>query len=181
MMMSRSFALGAALLAVTAFGVLAAPQPPPPPPPPPPAAPFDVCRDRYSLLYERVPYFEIRPCTIVATAKGRQVELTATTGPNAYEDAQGKQRRLIKVIFRSFVPGPPLSDGMMSITQTGRTLRVRLPNRLPSPITPYVVKLPTAICRADYWLLSVLLSDGTETKPFGVINSMCGPNAKKRR
>ncbi len=184
-MAKQRLALGVILLVVMTAAALAAPPTPPPPPPPPQtaqtAADFNVCRDRYSLLYDKVPYFEIRPCTIKATAKGRFVELSAVTGPNAYEDEKGRQRRLIKVVFRSFMPGPPLSNGMMGITQTGRTVRVRLPDRLPSPMTPYVVKLPAAICNRDYWLLSILLSDGTETKPFGVINSMCGPIAKSRR
>jgi hypothetical protein len=29
-------------------------------------------------------------------------------------------------------------------------------------MTPYVVNLPAAICARDYWLLGILLSDGTE-------------------
>jgi hypothetical protein len=171
------------LLAASATGALAAPPPPPPRPPhtAPPVAEFKVCRDRYYLRYEKSSYIEIRPCTIKATAKGRFVELRPVTGPNAYEDEKGRQRRLIKVVFRSFMPGPPLSNGMMGVTQTGRTVRVRLQDRVPSPMTPYVVKLPAAICSRDYWLLSILLSDGTEMKPFGVIDSTCGPIAKSRR
>jgi len=174
-------ALASMLLALAASVVA---QASPPPPPPPAAArsvaPFDVCRDRSNLLFERSYAFQNRPCTIAAGPKGRKLQLESTSGPSFFKDANGKQLRPTKVVLRSFVPGARGTDSMVAIKPTGRTLRVRLPNRLPSVLNPYVISLPRGVCREDYWLLSVLISDNTETKPFGVINSMCGPNAARR-
>jgi hypothetical protein len=179
------------LLAVSGLAQ-ASPPPPPPPPPPPhygpnspppqPASAFQACRDRSTLRFERSFAFQIRPCTIVATAKGRKLELSSVNGPATFTDAKGKRHYPTKVIFRSFVPLiPPTYTrfDMFNIKQTGRTLSVRLPHRLPSVLDPYVVWLPRSICRADTWLVSMAVSDGTETKPFGIINSMCGPNAPR--
>ena len=180
--------LAALLLAFAASGIAQASPPPPPPPPASaaapasPAAPFDVCRDRSKLNYVRSFFFIIRPCTIVVGPKGRKLELGSVSGPDVFKDAKGKQQRPTKAVFRSFVPVVPAARtqfDMIAIKQTGRTVRVALPNRLPSVIDPYIVFLPRSICRADGWLVSVAISDGTETKPFGVINSMCGPHAPK--
>jgi len=169
-------ALASMLLALAASVVAQAS----PSPPPPPAPAFDVCRDRSSLLFERSYAFQNRPCTIVAGPKGRTLQIESTSGPSFFKGANGKQLRPTKVVLRSFVPGARGTDGMVAVKPTGRTLRVRLPNRLPSVLNPYVISLPRGVCREDYWLLSVLISDNTETKPFGVINSMCGPNAAQR-
>jgi hypothetical protein len=173
------------MLFAFAAPVVAQASPPPPASPPQPAAAraaalFDVCRDRSSLLFERSYAFQNRPCTIVAGPAGRKLQIESTSGPSSLKDANGKQLRPTKVVLRSFVPGARGTDSMVAIKPTGRMLRVRLPKRLPSVLNPYVITLPHDICRENYWLVSVLISDGTETKPFGVINSMCGPNAPRQ-
>lgn len=174
----------AALLLVFAVSGVALASPPPPPPPPHPSKispPVDICAERSSLLIERDYLFQLRPCTIKVGPKGvRKLELASTTGPGPFRNPDGKQHRLTHVVFRGFVPAAREGASIL-IAQTGRTLRVRLPNRLPSVIDPYIVTLPRAICREDGWLVSVAVSNGTETKPFGVINSMCGPNARPRQ
>ncbi|MFM9862480.1 MAG: hypothetical protein ACKVRO_02635 [Micropepsaceae bacterium] len=183
----RAFGQGlfvALTVMLLALSGLAQASPPPPPPPPPPhpdkvSPPIDICRERSALLIERSYVFEIRPCTIVLGPKGRKLEVASTGGPGPFK-VNGKQHRPTKVIFRAFVPVARDRDRMVSILLTGRTLAVRLPNRLPSVLNPYNITLPRSICREDGWLVSAAISDGTETKPFGVINSMCGPKARKR-
>lgn len=180
--LKQNFVSVLAALLLAASGVALASPPPPPGPAAAPAAPFDVCRDRYNLLYDKSFFFTIRPCTIVLGPKGRQLELAPVSGPDVFKDAKGKQQRPTKAVFRSFVPVVPAKRtqfDMINIKQTGRTVRVALPNRLPSVIDPYIIFLPRSICREDTWLVSVAISDGTETKPFGVINSMCGPSTGK--
>ncbi len=132
------------------------------------------------MLVELDYFFQIRPCTIVVGPKGRRLEVASTTGPGPFKHADGKQYRPTKVVFRAFVPVTRETSGSVSILRTGRVLRVSLPNRLPSVLEPYIITLPRSICAADGWLVSATISDGTETKTFGVINSMCGPNAPKR-
>lgn len=173
--------LAALLLAFAASGIaLASPPPPPPPHPDKISPPVDICKERSSLLIERDYLFEVRPCTIVVGPKGRRLEVASTTGPGPFKHANGKQYRPTKVVLRAFLPVTRETTGSISILATGRVLRVRLPNRLPSVLEPYVITLPRSICRADGWLVSVAVSDGTETKPFGVINSMCGPRSKRK-
>jgi hypothetical protein len=163
----------AVLLILTASVVWAAPPPPPPPHPSKISPPVDICAERSALFYERDYFFEIRPCTIKVDPKGvRKFELASTSGPGPFRNPAGVQHRLTHVVFRGFVPAARAGTAIL-IAQTGRTLRLRLPNRLPSVARPYIVTLPRAICREDGWLVSVAVSNGTETKPFGVINSGC--------
>lgn len=174
------FTLAALWLSFLAVGVAHAAPPPPPPPPPHPSQispPVDICAERSSLLVERDYLFEVRPCTIVAGPKGRKLEVASTTGPAPFKHANAKQYRPTKVVFRAFVPVAREANGTVRILATGRVLGVRLPNRLPSVLKPYNITLPPGICREHGWLVSAAISDGTETKMFGVINSICGPAA----
>lgn len=175
----RTFVMVMAATLIVSGIAQAAPPPPPPPHPDKISPPVDICGERSALLYERDYLFEIRPCTIAADPKGqRKLELASTSGPAPFKRANGKQYRPTHVVFRAFKP--VARDGAsILIAQMGRTLRVRLPNRLPSVLDPYKITLPPGICREYGWLVSVKVSDGTESKAFGVINSMCGPNAPK--
>ncbi len=170
------------VLAALALSGLAQAAPPPPPPPPHPSKispPVDICAERSSILAEFNYLFQLRPCTIVLKDGRRRLEVASTTGPGPFRHANGKQHRPTKLVFRAFVPVAREPGGTVLILSTGRVLRVALPNRLPSVVDPYIITLPRSICREDGWLVSAAVSDGTETKPFGVINSMCGPRARR--
>ncbi len=171
-------ALAAMLLAVSGIAQ-AAPPPPPPPHPDKISPPVDICKERSSLLVELDYFFQIRPCTIIVGPKGRRLEVASTTGPGPFKHADGKQYRPTEIVFRAFLALTRETSGTVTILRTGAVLSVSLPNRLPSVLEPYIVTLPRSICRADGWLVSAAISDGTETKTFGVINSMCGPRSKR--
>jgi hypothetical protein len=130
---------------------------------------FDPCRDRNRLAVTFSSAFASRPCIIAVT---QQLQIDALVN--------GSQRPTT-VIFRGFARAPTTFGSRINIAMTGQTFRLGLPNRgLPTVSTPFRVTLPGGICRDDFWLVYLLMSDGTETDSIGVVNSMCGPTAARR-
>ncbi|MBP6014479.1 MAG: hypothetical protein KBA31_19780 [Alphaproteobacteria bacterium] len=129
---------------------------------------FDPC---YPSNRPPVPFstaFATRPCYV---SVGQVLQIDALVN--------GSQRPTT-MIAKGFVR---VSRGRepIRIGWTGQTFRLGLPNRgVPTVSTPFRVTLPGGVCRDDFWLVYLLMSDGTETPAIGVLNSGCGPTARMR-
>jgi len=129
---------------------------------------FDPC---YPSNRPAVPFstaFAARPCYV---SVGQVLQIDALVN--------GSQRPTT-MIAKGFVRASRGREPIR-ISWTGQAMRLGLPNRgVPTVSTPFRVTLPGGVCRDDFWLVTLLMSDGTETPAIGVLNSRCGPTARTR-
>lgn len=128
------------------------------------------CRSLRSLLGGRWSTgFETRPCMV---SFGDQVEITTRTD---------QTQRPVAVIYRAFHPGWPDRIPEAYILR-GVSGRVGLPNQgVPRRGHSYRFRPNVDICRETLWLLSLQMSDGTESDPIGILLTGTEPIPLLRR
>lgn len=121
---------------------------------------------RELLIGRMAPEFSIKPYKVSA-GQSMQIDVRAP-----------QSQRPVTVIFEAFEPIPVDKTGLRNmIRATGPSFRLGLPFRgVPSVGSSLFVTLPGAVCRADFWLVRLAMSDGTVTGIAGVAVSLCGPS-----
>jgi hypothetical protein len=110
------------------------------------------------------PAFSVMPCKWLA-GKGIQINVNAA-----------QSQRPVTVIFEAVEPFRVAGD-RIGARPTGVSFRLGLPFRGVPPVGyAYAVTLPGAVCRSDYWLVRLAMSDGTVTDIVGAGASLCGPS-----
>ncbi len=102
-----------------------------------------------------------------------------SAGQSMQIDVRAPQsQRPVTVIFEAFEPIPTDKTGLRyMIRETGPSFQLGLPFRgVPSVGSSLFVTLPGAVCRSDFWLVRLAMSDGTVTGIAGVAVSLCGPS-----
>lgn len=129
----------------------------------------DCQRIRDALAVNWSGDFSTRPCLYNI---GDEIEIAVTAD---------QPRRPVSLIYRAFhgqTQGSRLNPGMLR----GLEGRRGLPNRgVPSRGDTYRVRLDATACRETTWLLTLLMSDGSESAPIGMISTGNTYNGLLRR